>query len=105
MLEHFDLDRANPLWIGTFYRTGPLTRLMFWWDAGDCHLVHHFYANIPFYRVGAALRLMRPLLARAGVLEQRSLPRLLAEWFSGRAHWSVPGPESAHRLQGQPLLK
>ncbi|MBC5764423.1 fatty acid desaturase family protein [Ramlibacter albus] len=93
VLEHFDLERGNPLWVGTFYRTGPLTRLAFWWDAGDCHLVHHFYANIPFYRVGEALRLMRPIMARAGVLEQRSLPRLLLEWFSGaRQHWSVPGP-------------
>ncbi len=96
VLEHLDLDRDNPLWVGTFYRTGPLTRLMFWWDAGDCHLVHHFYANIPFYRMGRALDLMRPLLIRAGVLEQRSLPRLLAQWFSGaRAHWSVPGGAKA----------
>ncbi len=91
VLEHLDLDRGNPLWVGTFYRTGALTRLMFWWDAGDCHLVHHFYANIPFYRMGRALELMRPILLRAGVVEQRSLGALLAQWFSGRrAHWSVP---------------
>jgi fatty acid desaturase len=96
VLEHLDLDRGNPLWVGTFYRTGPLTRLMFWWDAGDCHLVHHFYANIPFYRMGRALDLMRPILLRAGVVEQRSLPLLLAQWFSGRrAHWSVPPPVKA----------
>jgi fatty acid desaturase len=91
VLEHLDLHRDNPLWVGTFYRTGPLSRLMFWWDAGDCHLVHHFYANIPFYRMGRALELMRPILARAGVYEQHSLPSLLVEWFSGRReHWSRP---------------
>jgi fatty acid desaturase len=91
VLEHFDLQRENPLWVGTFYRTGPLTRLMFWWDAGDCHLVHHFYAGIPFYRLDEALRAMRPILLRAGVVEQRSLTRLLFDWFSGaREHWSVP---------------
>jgi fatty acid desaturase len=91
ILEHFDLKRDNPLWVGTFYRTGPLTRLAFWWDAGDCHLVHHFYANIPFYRMGEALRAMRPILLRAGVLEQQSLARLMVQWFGGRRrHWSVP---------------
>ncbi|MGE4244094.1 fatty acid desaturase family protein [Ramlibacter sp.] len=91
VLEHLDLDRDNPLWVGTFYRTGPFSRLMFWWDAGDCHLVHHFYANIPYYRMNHALRLMRPILIREGVYEQRSLFSLLGQWFSGRrAHWSAP---------------
>jgi fatty acid desaturase len=101
VLEHFDLDRDNALWVGTFYRTGPLTRLMFWWDAGDCHLVHHFYAGIPFYRMDAALRLMRPILLRSGVLEQRSLARLLGEWFTGtREHWSVPS-EAAREAEAK----
>lgn len=91
VLEHFDLHRSNPLWVGTFYRTGPITRLVFWWGAGDCHVVHHFYANIPFYRIGAALDLMRPILIREGVFEQRSLARLLIEWFrDARPHWSTP---------------
>jgi fatty acid desaturase len=91
VLEHYDLDRDNPLWVGTFYRTGPVTRLMYWWGAGDCHMVHHFYANIPFYRMPAALRLIRPILQRQGVYEHRFLPRILADWFSGsRAHWTVP---------------
>jgi fatty acid desaturase len=91
VLEHFDLDRNNPLWVGTFYRTGLLTRLVFFWGAGDCHLVHHYYANVPFYRMPAALRMMRPILLREGVYEHRSLPRLLWQWFSAsRPHWSVP---------------
>jgi fatty acid desaturase len=91
VLEHFDLDRENPLWVGTFYRTGFFTRLMFWWGTGDAHLVHHYYANIPFYRMPAALRLMRPIMQRAGVYEHRSLPNLLWQWFSAsRGHWSVP---------------
>ncbi len=94
VLEHFDLNRSNPLWVGTFYRTGPITRVMFWWGTGDCHIVHHYYANIPFYRMPAALRLMRPILQREGVYEHRSLLRLLWQWFSAsRGHWSVP-PEA-----------
>jgi fatty acid desaturase len=91
VLEHFDLDRSNALWVGTFYRTGPLTRLMFWWGAGDCHMVHHFYANIPFYRMPQALRLIRPILLRQGVHEHRSLVPLLRDWFcNARGHWSMP---------------
>ena len=91
ILEHFDLEPGNPLWNGTFYKTGPLTRVMFWWDAGDCHLVHHFYANIPFYRMAQALRLIRPILISHCVYEHRSLVGLMREWFAGsRAHWSVP---------------
>lgn len=102
VLEHFDLDRENPLWVGTFYRTGPVTRLLFWWGAGDCHMVHHFYANIPFYRMPAALRLIRPILQRQGVYEHRSLPALLRDWFSGtRAHWTLP----AAAAQPQPSAK
>jgi fatty acid desaturase len=91
VLEHFDLEPGNPFWVGTNYRTGLLTQLAFWWDSGDCHLVHHFYPSIPFYRMRRALGLMRPILAREGVQEHRFLPRLLWQWFSGsRGYWSVP---------------
>ncbi|WP_048440695.1 fatty acid desaturase [Caenimonas sp. SL110] len=100
VLEHFDLDARNPFWVGTFYRTGFITRPMFWWGAGDCHMVHHFYANIPFYRMPAALRLFRPILQREGVYEHRSLAPLLADWFkASRGHWSLPAhaQEQANR--------
>jgi fatty acid desaturase len=91
VLEHFDVDRGNPLWVGTFYRTGFITRPMFLWSAGDCHMVHHYYANIPFYRMPQALRLMRPVLLREGVYEHRSLLPLMVDWFSAaRGHWTVP---------------
>jgi fatty acid desaturase len=61
VLEHFDLGRGNPMWPGTFYR------------------------------IPQALRLMRPIIVREGVHEHRSLPALLADWFSGaRAHWTRP---------------
>jgi fatty acid desaturase len=64
---------------------------MFWWGAGDCHVVHHFYANIPFYRIGCAVRLIRPILISHRVYEHRSLTRLMRQWFAdARAHWSVP---------------
>jgi len=98
VLEHFDVDRGNPLWVGTFYRTGFITRPMFLWSAGDCHMVHHYYANIPFYRMPEAIRLMRPILLREGVYEHRSLIPLMADWFSAtRGHWTVPAAAKAAR--------
>jgi len=91
VLEHFDLGRGNPMWPGTFYRTGFFTRAAFLWSAGDCHVVHHFYPTIPVYRMPQALRLMRPILLREGVHEHASLVPLMADWFSAaRAHWTVP---------------
>jgi fatty acid desaturase len=96
VLEHFDLDDRNPFWVGTFYRTGPVTRIMFWWIGGDCHVVHHFYATIPWYRLPRAIRLIRPILLRHGVFEHRSLARLLLDWFAARRpHWSVPAAAQA----------
>lgn len=103
MLEHFDLDRSNPLWVGTFYRTGFLTRPLFLWSTGDCHLVHHYFAAIPFYRMPQALKLMAPILRRQGVYEHRSLLPLLADWFSGaRSHWTVPAAARANDAVAEP---
>lgn len=103
VLEHFDLDAANPFWAGTFYRTGPVTRIMFWWIGGDCHVIHHVYATIPWYRLPRAIRLIRPVLLRNGVYEHRSLGRLLLDWFTARRpHWSVPAAAQAASARREP---
>lgn len=103
VLEHFDLDPANPFWVGTFYRTGPVTRIMFWWIGGDCHVVHHFYATIPWYRLPRAIRLIRPILLRNGVYEHRSFARLLLDWFAARRpHWSIPAAAQALPARREP---
>jgi fatty acid desaturase len=96
VLEHFDVGRGNPLWPATFYRTGWITRPAFLWSAGDCHVVHHFYPNIPYYRMPQALRLISPILRREGVYEHKALLPLMAEWFAAtRGHWSEPARAAA----------
>jgi fatty acid desaturase len=65
----------------TFYRTGFITRPLFFWDAGDCHIVHHIYPGILFYRMGRALRLIAPILKRHGARERRSFLELLHGFF------------------------
>ncbi len=96
VIEHADLDPANPYSIATCYRTGIVTQVLFLADSGDCHLVHHVYPRIPYYRVPAALRAMRPVFTRLGIPERRSFAALLAGWFvRGHPHrtlWPSGGP-------------
>ena len=81
LLEHAECDGKNVFHCATFYRTGWITGPLFFWDAGDCHLVHHIYPAIPFYRMPAAVRAMSPILAAHGARERRSLLELLYGWF------------------------
>jgi len=93
ILEHAETNPRNLFHCATFYRTGPLTRFLFFWDAGDCHLVHHIFPNIPFHRMGRAVDLFRPFLVAHGVRERRSLLELLHGYFirnePHRALWSA----------------
>lgn len=93
VLEHAETNPRNLFHCATFYRTGALTRLLFFWDGGDCHLVHHIFPNIPFYRMGQAVDLFRPFLVARGVRERRSLLELLRGYFlrnePHRALWSA----------------
>lgn len=81
ILEHAEADSTNPFHLATYYRTGFLTRVFFLWDSGDCHQIHHLYATIPFYRMGRAIELMRPILLAHGVVERRSLLALFWGYF------------------------
>jgi len=93
VLEHAETDPGNAYHCATYYRTGPLTRPLFFWDGGDCHLVHHLLPHIPFYNMGRAVDLFRPFLLRQGVRERRSLARLLWGYLvrnePHRALWST----------------
>lgn len=92
ILEHSDADPDNPFHVATFYRTGLISRPLFLWDSGDCHLIHHLYATIPYYRVGKALTLMRPILLKHGVVERRSFLALLHGWFVANYAHGTPWP-------------
>jgi fatty acid desaturase len=90
IIEHAEANPANPWHWSTCYRTGPLTRLLFFWDSGDCHLIHHIFPRLPFYHMGRAVELVRPLLLANGVVERRSYLELLKGWFVlGHPHRSL----------------
>lgn len=94
LLEHSDVDPANPWHWSTCYRTGRLTRPLFFWDSGDCHVVHHIYPRLPWYHMGEAVDRIRPLLLARGVVERTSIPALLKGWFVDvfphRSRWPLP---------------
>lgn len=81
ILEHADANPENPFNWSTWYRTGPITRLLFFWDSGDCHVIHHIYPRLPFYHMSRAVHLMEPVMAEAGVIQRLSFLQLLAGWF------------------------
>lgn len=81
ILEHADANPENPYNWSTWYRTGPLTRVLFFWDSGDCHVIHHIYPRLPFYHMSHAVRLMEPVMLAEGVIERHSFVQLLKGWF------------------------
>lgn len=95
ILEHADANPDNPFNWSTWYRTGPVTRLLFFWDSGDCHVIHHIYPRLPFYHMSRAVRLMEPVMAEAGVIQRHSFLQLLAGWFihnhPHRSVWPLNG--------------
>lgn len=101
VIEHAEADPANPWHWSTCYRTGWLTRPLFFWDGGDCHLVHHIFPRLPFYRMNRAVALMRPLWLAHGVTERRSYWQLLHGWLVAawphRSRWPIPDPSTATR--------
>lgn len=102
VLEHSDVDPANPWNWSTCYRTGFITRPLFFWDSGDCHLVHHIFPRLPWYRMGEAVDRMRPVLLAHGVVERTSIAALLRGWFVDvfphRSRWPLARP-STHTVE------
>lgn len=81
ILEHAETNDRNTYHCATYYRTGLVTRPLFFWDAGDCHLVHHIFPAIPFYNMGRACDVLREHLLKHGVRERRSLLELCWGYF------------------------
>ena len=101
VLEHADADPDNPFNWSTWYRTGPVTRLLFFWDSGDCHVIHHIYPRLPFYNMSRAVRLMEPVMTAAGVVQRHSFLQMLKGWFIDnhphRSQWPMDGRPNQSR--------
>lgn len=90
VLEHADANPHNPYHWSTWYRTGLISRVLFFWDSGDCHVVHHIFPRLPFYRMSRAVALIEPVLLAQGVPQRHSYWQLLKGWLiDGHPHRSV----------------
>ena len=104
IIEHADADTgAGNAWqLGTNYHTGALTRVLFLWDSGDCHLVHHIFPRMPFYRVGRCVDELRELIDQQNPRVRRSLVALVLGWYlKGYGH-RTPWPTPVFPLQRRP---
>jgi len=82
VIEHAETNEAeNPIHMATYYKTGWFTRVAFLWDAGDCHLIHHLFPRIPFYRMSSAINVIDPILISRGVVRRDSYVKILKGWF------------------------
>jgi|GEM_PF-2513695 len=81
IIEHSDVRPENPFNQSTFYETGILTRLVFFWDSGDCHIIHHIFPRMPWYRVGKAVDLIKPVLLEQGAIKRSSFWWLVKGWY------------------------
>lgn len=96
LYEHAELERGNPYFIASRFRCGPLEELAFLWDAGEFHLIHHYFPNIPFYRMRQARRTLDPFFDARGIPKTTGRLRLLRAWFiEGQAHgaWWMPSED------------
>lgn len=93
ILEHGEMNPENPYHSSICYRGGPLSRLLFFWSAGEYHLIHHLFPGIPVYRMREAGRVIVPLLVKNGVIVRTSFASILWSWFvDNRRHatlWSA----------------
>lgn len=81
VIEHAVVDRDNPYSLATPYRTGWITRLLYFVNPGDCHLMHHVFPRVPWYHMPRLVRLAWPTLIEHGVQPRTSLLSLLKGWF------------------------
>lgn len=104
VLEHADADisSANAFQFGTAYRTGLLTRVAFLWDSGDCHLIHHIFPRMPYYRVGRCVDLLDDVIRTENPRQRHNLLALLKGWYiDGHGHrtpWPKGASEAPHVL-------
>ncbi len=89
VLEHGNLDPNNPWSLATNYRSGWFVKMLYLVNAADCHLVHHIFPRVPWYKMSALVKQVEPILAAHGVPVSTSLWQLLYDWFvNNRAHRS-----------------
>jgi fatty acid desaturase len=101
--QHYDIDPTDPA------KWGTLMRGHWFWDFAflnsNYHLEHHYFAGVPFYRLPALQRALRPFYARHHMRWQ-NYSGLLYGWFiENRApHTNWSSQEITHAVAADPRL-
>jgi fatty acid desaturase len=103
--QHYDIDPADPA------KWGTLMRGSWFWDVvflnSNYHLEHHYFAGVPFYRLPALQRELKPFYARHG-MRWRTYSGLLRDWFIRNCvphtNWEAQNAVAGPRPVGSALL-
>jgi fatty acid desaturase len=76
--QHYHIDHRHPDKCGSRVDGNPLWQLLFLWS--NFHLEHHYYPRVPFYRLPALNRALRPYFQRIG-WPSRGYAWLLWQWL------------------------
>ncbi len=94
--QHYDISPDDPAGWSTLMRPSLFWDRAFLWS--NYHLEHHYFPNVPMYRLSALHQELRPLFRRHG-LRAHSYRDLLVSWFVRNAaphtNWDAPGSGDA----------
>jgi fatty acid desaturase len=100
--QHYDIDPDDPAKWGTLMRGHPFWDLVFL--NSNYHLEHHYFPGVPFYRLPALQRALRPFYARKQ-MRWRTYGELVYAWFvenrAPHTNWAAPAaaePASARNI-------
>jgi fatty acid desaturase len=86
--QHYDIDPADPAAWGTIIKTNPLWDFLYLWSS--YHMEHHYFPGVPFYKLPALHRTLKPVLDRHP-MRVRTYTGLLWDWFirnrQPHTHW------------------
>jgi len=77
--QHYDIEPGDPAAWGTIIKTNPVWDFLFLWSS--YHMEHHYFPGVPFYRLAALHRELRPVLDRHP-MRVRTYGGLLYDWFA-----------------------
>lgn len=76
--QHYDIDRTRVEAWSTLVNGNKLIRGLYLWS--NHHIEHHYFPDVPFYRLGRLNRMLQPFFTREGI-HSRSYTGLLVDWF------------------------
>lgn len=81
LIEHAEVQPDNSYSIASRFTCSVVEDVLFLYDSGEYHLIHHYLPNVPFYRMRAARALLDPFFDSHKIMRSSGWHRLLFGWF------------------------